>query len=353
MTLFHLLKQYSTLEELPRFANRHGVAGLLYGEIERGGENPFDKRGLMRLSGYAQKRARKYSQQKDVIYRLAGFYGRHGIKMFLFKGYSLSLLYPTPCYRPSTDIDVYLFGDGEKGDDILKEHNISVIQHEDKHSVFDIKGVTVENHATFINVRDRKDLVCVEEFLEQEALLAKEDVEIKNLYLPTPNFNALFLPYHFANHWVGQEANLKQLCDWAFFLEKYSEIVDWERIVELARSIGFEKFLLALNAITVKTFCLDVRKVPVENADRSLAEKILHDVMNLQAVSVQSRNANPVSISIKKGIAYIKNQERRKIVGNDTNIFISFYNQVKAYLRHVYGIDKRSIWEMEHIKKEN
>lgn len=353
MTLFNLLKQYSTLEELPRFANRQGVAGILYDEIEKSGQNPFDTMGLVRLSGYAQKYARKYNLQKEVITKLADFYGKHCIRMFLFKGYSLSLLYPTSYYRPSTDIDVYMYGKGKEGDEILKEHNIPVVQHEDKHSVYNINGITIENHATFVNVRNRKNLSCVEDFLEQEALLANEDEEIKNLYVPTPNFNALFLPYHLANHWAGDEANLKQLCDWAFFLDKYSELVDWKKIIELAKSIGFDRFLFALNYITVKEFNINAKNVPIEDADRNLADRILVDIMELHAYKNQTNVSNPIKTISDKAFHYIQNQERRKIIGADKNVVISFVNQVIAYLRHVYGIDKRSIWDMKHIKNRN
>lgn len=353
MTLFDLLTQYSTLEELPRFANRQGVAGILYDEIEKSGQNPFDTKGLVKLSGYAQKCARKYNLQKEVITKLADFYGKRGIRIFLFKGYSLSLLYPTSYYRPSTDIDVYLYGRGKEGDEILKERNILVVQHEDKHSVYNIKGITVENHATFINVRNRKELNCVEEFLEQEATLANEDDEIMNLYLPTPNFNALFLPLHLANHWAGNEANLKQLCDWAFYLRKYSEVIDWEKIIEFAKSIRFERFLLALNYITVKTFEIDSKRVPIEDADRNLADRILADIMELHAYKNQTNVSNPIKAIADKAIFYIQNQERRKTIGADTNVIISFVNQTIAYLRHVYGIDKRSIWDMNHIRNRN
>ena len=48
--------------------------------------------------------------------------------MFLMKGYAASLMYEKPNRRSAGDIDFYLLGEGEKGDDVLVSKGIKVKQ---------------------------------------------------------------------------------------------------------------------------------------------------------------------------------------------------------------------------------
>lgn len=57
---------------------------------------------------------RIYEQHKHVMSELAAFYRAHGIKMFVAKGYGLSLNYPVPNHRPLGDIDIWLFGEQKR-----------------------------------------------------------------------------------------------------------------------------------------------------------------------------------------------------------------------------------------------
>ena len=87
-----------------------------------------------------------YDRQKSVLKELVAVCKQNDMRLLLLKGIGLSEMYPTPNSRPSGDIDVFLFGDYEKGNRILANNTFDF---SNKHSVFEYKGVTVENHQNF------------------------------------------------------------------------------------------------------------------------------------------------------------------------------------------------------------
>lgn len=260
MTLLNLLKHYTTIEELPRFANRQGIAALLYNELVENGTNPFGKSDLIRLSGYAQKQAKKWEVQKESIGTLAAFCLMHGIKMFIFKGYGLSLLYDNPESRKSGDVDVLFFEENkkdiiasyEKINNLLKTKGVIVKYTVEKHSEFDIKGVHYENHSHFLESKIHKQFRIVEEYLSLQDMIKSNEWD--NVYYPSPDFNAIYLPIHAGEHFVYEGASLKHIVDWYMFLKHDGEKVKWNEIYNLAYKTGIKKWIDVLNYIAVNSF---------------------------------------------------------------------------------------------------
>lgn len=351
MNLFNLLRQYTTLEEMPRFANRHGVAGLLYDEIVESGANPSDTRWIVKLSGYAQKQRKRYDLQRDAIASLARFYSKHDIKMLVFKGYALSLLYDVPENRRSGDVDIYLFGEGEKADELLTNLGKQIKQQEDKHSEFDWRGVHIENHAVFLNIRNDFALFELEDYLEKQVSnYSLEDPDMPNVYLPNENFNALFLVLHFSKHWADYETSLRHLYDWAVFLKKCSDKVDWETICTLINKAGLAHFFYAMNDITCRIFEIDRSLVPTGDVDKSLADKILFDIIYPSDKLKFPEGSHGLERVWKQSVRYIHRYNRNNIV-RKRNFFSALYAHTMRFIRARTNLDTRSIWKMEHVKK--
>lgn len=87
-----------------------------------------------------------YDYQKSVIKEIIDVCGQNDMRVLLLKGIGLSEIYPNPPSRPSGDIDIYLFGDFEKGNKILANDNYVFTN---KHATFVYKGVKIENHQNF------------------------------------------------------------------------------------------------------------------------------------------------------------------------------------------------------------
>ncbi len=96
------------------------------------------------------------SSQKKVIAELVNIWASEGIKTMIFKGQSNASLYPVPDHRASGDIDCWLSGDAEKGDDIMARHGAVVDFKWYRHSKISFRGETIENHRVFTHTRGNK-----------------------------------------------------------------------------------------------------------------------------------------------------------------------------------------------------
>ncbi len=95
-------------------------------------------------------------QQKKVIEELSEMMAAEGVRMMVFKGQANAALYPCPEHRAVGDIDCWLFGDAEKGDEIAKAHGAEVSFDWYRHSKIDYKGETIENHRVMSHTRGSK-----------------------------------------------------------------------------------------------------------------------------------------------------------------------------------------------------
>lgn len=51
--------------------------------------------------------------------------------------------------------------------------------------------------------------------------------ETKGLYMPSANFNALFLTAHAMNHFLYESIKVRHVLDWALFIKTEHDNVDW------------------------------------------------------------------------------------------------------------------------------
>lgn len=91
----------------------------------------------------------QYRCQQQLLNKLIGICNRQGIRLLLLKGIGLSQLYPNPQSRVSEDIDIYLFEDHDKFNQLFTDSLIE--NHGQHHSVLCIDGITVENHFNFLD----------------------------------------------------------------------------------------------------------------------------------------------------------------------------------------------------------
>lgn len=194
----------------------------------------------------------RYWQYERAIRSLAGWYNQHEYKMMVLKGYACSLDWPRPEHRPCGDIDIWLFGKQKEADTALeawfkgsKVQGFKIDGAHHHHTVFEWEGFTVENHYDFVNVYAHKSSAELEDIFKE---LGQDDshfigVNGERVYLPSPNLHALFLIRHMVSHFAAAEISLRQLLDWAFFVEKNGKDVDWEWLMTRIGEVSHEGFL--------------------------------------------------------------------------------------------------------------
>ena len=245
-----------------------------------------------------QSYEQRYVQYENAIASLAGWYTQHGYKMMVLKGYACSLDWPKPEHRPCGDIDIWLFGQQREADAALAswfkvlaeasdqgrthDPNFKIDKGHHHHTVFEWQGFTVENHYDFLNVHHHKSNVEMEAILKD---LGKDDshfVELhgEKVYLPSANLHALFLLRHSMSNFASTGFQLRQLLDWAFFVEKHGEEIDWDWLESQLEHFGMKKLYDVFNAICVGDLGFNVKLFPNVQFQPELKDRVLNDILS-------------------------------------------------------------------------
>lgn len=340
-----------------KLAMQHGVAALCLDGIQKM-ENlsasysiSMPKQCKLQWIGTAMQQERQFAKQMQVLKQLSCFYNKNNIKMMLLKGYGCSLNYPIPNHRPCGDVDVYLYGKGGFADTLInKEFGIQSKQNEDKHSTFVFNSILVENHALIINTAIHPQLCELEEYFEKEAENAIEmEMGEGSFYIPSINMNALFLAYHTASHFCKDEANIRQLCDWATFIQKNGKKIDWDFVEKLAKQSGFFKFFCCLNGIIQDYLGVASEMLPDWERNKDLEQNVVKSIVFPEFVGHLS-----VSAKMKR---FFANKWKYNMVYNE-NLFKHFVLLAQSYYRTKIDKKAKSIWakksyDIEDVMKKH
>jgi len=221
----------------------------------------------------------KYENHHNILLKLAEYFKDNGVSMVLLKGYGLSLNYPIPEHRPSSDIDIYCHGNHDKSNKLIEQKNITIDYGEHKHTTFCINGVPVENHHSFLNIHGHRSTAEIEQILKE--LISKEEPQhIENFYLPSPNFNALYLLRHMAENFTASVSTLRQLTDWALYIKRHHDDIDWKWYVQTTEKVGMKQYLDIISAISVEHLGFDKCFFHEYHVDNSLVERCYNDIIS-------------------------------------------------------------------------
>lgn len=222
--------------------------------FEKGIVLDIDFQTKMDWIGAAQQVEVYYQEHEKNMRDLARFYQGHGIKMMVLKGYGLSLNYPIPNHRAPGDIDIYLFGDYEKGDKLMEsELGIEIDRSHHHHTVFTFQGESVENHDDFLNVHVRKSNQRMERKLKELAHTDtngfkildssfKSSTDDTNVVSPSTEFNAIYLLRHSAAHFASTHMSIRQVLDRGLFMEKHRKEIEWKPYLDYLKQEGMFRF---------------------------------------------------------------------------------------------------------------
>jgi hypothetical protein len=223
---------------------------------------------------------KQYSRYCAVAGELSAVFAEHGISTVLLKGIGLSTLYPVPSHREGGDIDIYTcsadkskMSDAEANElanQLIMQAGISVKFDHYKHSEFVYKGVPVENHKHFVNVKVYKVAERAEEILHRLIKPRFAQLDKSNILVPSPEFNSLFVVFHAAQHY-GCGMSLHHLCDWAVILNLYG--------LNIPADFDDKRFIKAMNSLTL--ICNKYMGTSVQvDGNEQLMDEILDSILN-------------------------------------------------------------------------
>ena len=241
-------------------AQKQGVRGIAFDGInlcfEKGENVGIGFKTKMDWIGAVYQIEQRYQQYENNMKELATFYRKHGIRMMVLKGYGLSQNYPVPNHRPCGDMDIYLFGEQEKADQLIHDElGITIDKSHHHHTVFLFRGESIENHYDFLNVHVRPSNKRIEAKLKE--LCHTESTEIAdNIYYPSVEFNAIYLLRHCAAHFASTNMTVRQVLDWGLFMQKNHKDIKWDEYLPYLKEEGMYRFynLLGLFCMTYLGF---------------------------------------------------------------------------------------------------
>lgn len=231
------------------------------------------------IQGYENR----YDSNRRVIAEMAGFYRERGLKMMVLKGYACSLDWPKPEHRPCGDIDIWQFGKQKEGDALIeKEKKIKVDNSHHHHTVYYWRDFMVENHYDFVNIHDRRSSFELEKIFKELGADDSHYMDVcgERVYLPSPNLHALFLIRHLVSHFAAAEITLRQVLDWAFFVDKHTKEIDWNWLVRVLDKYHMKDFFNLINAICVDDLGFKTDVFPEVRFMPELKERVLKDILD-------------------------------------------------------------------------
>jgi hypothetical protein len=197
----------------------------------------------------------------------------------VMKGQANGTLYPKPMHRLPGDIDCYLFDDYQKANEIAKKEGANVDEGWYKHSQISYNGELFENHLFFVHTREGKRSKRLQKELEQKLHVTNwSTFPDSEILLPPVQWNAMFLTYHACAHFLSEGLRLKQILDWAMFLKKEQNNVDWKAFYTYCDRYHFRRFADAMTAISVEYLGLRIENSDV-TTESPYVEKILRSTL--------------------------------------------------------------------------
>ncbi len=264
-----------------KLSGTQGVLALAYDGLQTLPQELQPSRAIKLKWAYNVDRIEKrYENQKDIAKELADIYNKNGIDTLVLKGFGLSMYYPRPNHRPFGDLDCYLYGAYEIGNVVAEEAGALVKRDFYKHSHISYKGLTVENHQFCVAIRGSKRVKELEVELEneiKERALAARFADTQ-LILPTPYFNALFFTKHALGHFLSEGISLRNICDWALFLEAEQNNIDFVRFYSACDRYGFRNFVDVVTAIATQKLGLKLSNKVIATESQH-TNRVLEDIL--------------------------------------------------------------------------
>ena len=274
-------------QQLLTLADRHEVLCLL--------ETTWDSAKLpdeqrLRIQAKTARTVQKSIQLQALNARLTALLASEGITAITLKGCTVSRFYPTPEFRKTSDIDLFVANpeDAKKAVNILGDNgfNPSGEWHANHHFILSSeKNEVVELHTAWADDFKNKNLNQYMAKMQPESMhhCHLTDIQGFQVYAYETPWHAFYLMIHMLTHFVGSGFGLRNLCDWVVLWNHCDEVKARGDFWKMAVESGTEEFAAALTAICVKYLGLDRERSPVpdeKHVEPETVEMLLRDILD-------------------------------------------------------------------------
>ena len=267
---------------LYQLSKKQGVVALIFDVIKATPKEFAPPKPItMRWISHALSIEEQMKKKERVSIEFAKELSKRGIQTTVLKGLAYASYYPNPYHRESGDLDCYLMGRKDEGDQITVEIGGKMEEAGYKHSHLYYKGLTIENHNYLTSFDNTKLGIRTEQLLQElinEGCRPIADTKLQN---PSADFNALFLIKHAQRHFIKEGICVRHLLDWAFFLKKESQNVNWETIIPIMKECRILEFAKVMTRLCIEQLGM---KIDIEtlSSPMKISDAVLEDILGEQ-----------------------------------------------------------------------
>ncbi len=254
--------------QLMAVAKRHGLMLLIIEALEYLPSEYHPSLKIKARWAFAAISAEdRFEHYKQTVEELTKIMNSAGLPIILMKGLTVATLYPNPARREGGDIDIFLLGDKNMGDELIRSLGIEVENdgEEEKHSHFIFKGVDVENHNTFIDIEHYLEKYwqrtkrinqilhnAVDEGMIEDMALGDQKVKILE-----PRVALFFMVAHAMMHAIGVDGACRQYTDIVIYINHYREQIDADWLKARFEECGMSKFVANMEHFCVASLGME------------------------------------------------------------------------------------------------
>lgn len=230
--------------ELYQASCTQGLQGVLYQEIQKIGNDVKLPDDLQQKWAEGAKQVEHENQRKKVVLsELCHLLKKDGFNPVLLKGLTLASHYPDGDLLESVVFDLWFPGQEKEADSWFEKLGVNIIAQTPQLTVYDFKGVLVENRHTLLDPTiDKKKNEIIEQRLkeewEKEEPLRLELPNGESVLYPSATFQVLFNACHITTHMHHENITLSLLIDWALVLKTYEGQYSQNHLIVLFKESG-------------------------------------------------------------------------------------------------------------------
>lgn len=334
----------------------NAVTPMLLEGLEKSPEINAPKEVIEAMQETDMYAKRYHMKQERVLGEVMDISAKKGIDVVPIKGIGFSLNYPNPQRRFGGDIDVFTFKHGTDFsepennmtnvfDEIFEKRGIDIKKTNPKHSEFEYRGMPIENHRTFVDVKNRylrvPDALKINNYLLEHLKPTEQTLPMGTKILtPSKEFNTVFLAYHSMTHFIGSGINFHHLADWAVHIKK-----NGLKVPEETKGTSVERFMYAMTNLSNKYLGTKVKAPEDKKLENAIFNKMLDPLNQYGENSVkQPTSKNPLAIIKYKF-------EKLNAKCKDAQMFPEFYSkQERSLPRRILKSIKLHILNPEYMK---
>ena len=224
---------------------------------------------------------------RKVIVKIDQVLKSEGIPVLFMKGQTTALRYPNPLHRTPGDIDfVVAPEDFERTMAVMEK--IGKVDHglvHEHHGMAWVDGVTVEPHYKVHNYQRPSTDQAMQEMFSSvfPSELSSADIDGYEVSVFSPTFESVFLISHMVNHVYEEGLGLRQVIDYAMFLHRCADKMEWMRHHEWLYRMHMERAWRIFTCICVEYLGLPLSSQvePFSHQEKVWAEKMMADIMRV------------------------------------------------------------------------